>query len=109
MTVYEMGFMLSASPTLMSKFILVVLPNWCLIPGKTGVDIERAIVWGWTQAFEGKWTETDHLGRQLTREDGTRFWMRGKPLCADSRFCIAMAAFKARRKLKPPVPLAYRY
>ncbi len=109
MTVYEMGFLLSAASTLMSKFLLAVLPNWVVIPGKTAVDVERAIVWGWRNAFEGTWPEVDHLGRPLTREDGTRYWMRGQPLCTDARFCIAVAAFKARRKLKPPIQLAYLY
>ena len=94
MTVYEMGFMLSASPTLMSKILLAVLPNSLVIPGKTSVDVERAIVWGWKHAFLGTWPEVDHLDRPLTPQDGTRFWMKGKPLCGETRSGIAMAAFK---------------
>jgi hypothetical protein len=96
MTVYELGFLLSAAPTLRSKFLLCVLPNWVLIPDKTNADVERAIVWGWKQAFEGRWPHTDHLNRPLVRDDGSRFWKAGEPLCsADQPFRVAMAAFKA--------------
>ena len=109
MTVYEMGFLLSAATTLMSKFVLCVLPAWMVVVGKTCVDVERAIVWGWKAAFEGKWPMNDHLGRPLTPQDGTRYWMRGKPLCGDTLHRIAMAAFKARGKLKQPMLLACRH
>ena len=95
MTAYEVGFMLSSGPTLRSKFLLCVLPNWVVIPGKTSTDVERAIVWGWEQAFQGRWPDTDHLGRPIAREEGTRFWKRGTSLCADPRFRVAMAAFEA--------------
>lgn len=95
MTVYQFGFMLSASA--LSTFIITVLPNWALIPGKTLPDIERCITWMWQCAFAGRWPLTDHLGRDITLEHGERrFALKGEPLCkGEPRFRIAMAAFKA--------------
>ncbi len=95
MTVYGVGFILSSAPALRSKFILAVLPNWLVIPGKTNVDVERALVWGWKQGCEGRWPHLDHLGRDIPREDGIRFWKKGEPLCPDPRFRLALGAFKA--------------
>jgi hypothetical protein len=95
MTDYQFGFMLSASA--LSTFIVTVLPNWTLIPGKTLPDIERCITWMWQCAFAGRWPLTDHLGRDITSVHGERrFALRGEPLCkGEPRFRIAMAAFKA--------------
>jgi hypothetical protein len=78
MTVYEFSLVLSAAPTLQTKFVLAILPNWIIIPDKTNVDIERAITWGWQNAFLGRWPTTDHLGRSITEAHGqSRYWRHG--------------------------------
>ena len=42
MTVWAHSFMLSRSTTVKSRFIIAVLPHWCLLPGRTCEDVHRA-------------------------------------------------------------------
>jgi hypothetical protein len=85
MTVYEFAFVLSAATTLQSKFIVAILPNWIIIPGKTCADVERAITWSWRCAFEGLWPTHDHLGREIAEEHGSHRFRKWQ-LCITTRF-----------------------
>ena len=81
MTVWALSFMLSRSTTAKSRFIIAVLPHWCLLPGRTFEDVHRAIVWGWKAALAGTYPVEDHLGRPLTQAVGRlRFERRGRAL-----------------------------
>ena len=82
MTVWALSFMLSRSTTAKSRFIIAVLPHWCLLPGRTVEDVLRAIVRGWKAALAGTYPAEDHLGRPLTQAAGRlRFERRGRALC----------------------------
>ena len=97
MIVWELSFLLSKAPTVVSKFIIGVLPYWLIIPEKTLQDAHSAIRWMWAEALAGQYATVDHLGRAITVEHGKRRWARrGTPLCStEPRFRIAFVGLKA--------------
>ena len=87
----------------MSRFVIAVLPNWCVVPDKTYRDVEKAIAWSWRAALEGVWPSHNHLGEPLQLVDGDlRHHNIGKPLCAfEPRYRLAFVGTKVLAIRRP--------
>jgi hypothetical protein len=53
MLILEMGFVLSSAPSILQRFLIAVVPYWCVIPGKTLEAVHEAVLWSWQAAFRG--------------------------------------------------------
>ena len=96
MMVYAWSSFLSREKTLLSKFLIAVIPHWLVLPGKTLPDVEAAIQWTFACAFEGRHPSFDHLGRPIVPSRGQRrHERRGLPLCGAVPYRLALMAVKA--------------
>lgn len=95
-TVWQISFVLSTEPAVVSRFVMAVLPDWAKVPDASYRDIEEALVWGFEAAGDGRWPTHDHKKKALEAVSGeTRFAMAGKPLCAfEPRIKAAYVALK---------------